>query len=205
MAKLIIGLTGLIGSGKSMVAKMLQNYGACIIDTDEISHEITQAGSAVLSDIASEFGMNMINNSGELDRARLRRLVFNDDIARQKLEDIMHPKIISIVNLTMVLSTEQYIVIVVPLLFKTKDIMQIITRSVFVDCPQEILINRVMARNSLTREEVLQILATQTNRELQLKMATDIIINDGTIEELESNVMRLHRRFCNILDNGFIC
>ena len=205
MAKLVVGLTGLIGSGKSMVAKILQDYGVYIIDTDEIAHDITVADSIVLRDIVREFGREMIKQSGELDRIKLRKLIFNDDSARDKLENIMHPRIKLIVEMSIITSKSQYIVIVVPLLFKTKNIMQMITRSVFVDCPQQILIDRVMKRSDLTREEVLQILSKQMDRDLQLLMATDVIVNDGTEEELRSKVMQLHHKFCNILGSGFIC
>ena len=202
MDKLIIGLTGLIGSGKSLVAQILQNHGAFIIDTDKIAHELTQSGGYFINQLVGIFGDSILTTTQELDRVQLRKLVFGNDNYRAELEALLHPAIKLEVDTILQKTMAKYIIIVVPLLFKSKTYLPIINRSIFVDCPEEILIERVMQRNKMTKIEVLQILSTQPDRNIQLKLATDIIVNDGTVDELKNKVMRLHSEYCMMLSSG---
>ena len=190
MDRLIIGLTGLIGSGKSAVAQILHEQGAFIIDTDVIAHELTKANSIVLSELTQMLGNDILNADGSLNRVQLRTRVFNNDELRLKLENILHPKILAEVKQQLQSNNAQFVVIVVPLLFKVNNYALLINRSLLVDCPQDILIKRVMQRNNLTKDEVLQIIATQVNIDVQKKLADDIIVNDGSIDELKNKVMR---------------
>ncbi len=93
LQKLVIGLTGGIGSGKSTVAEMFKELGVAVIDSDTISHQLTQAGGAAMGPIGGVFGEGFLTTSGALDRAKMRRLVFSDAGARKRLEAILHPLI----------------------------------------------------------------------------------------------------------------
>ena len=88
-----IGLTGGVGSGKSSAAKLFQELGAAVVDTDEIAHDLTRPGGAALAAIRGEFGADYISADGGLDRAKMRRLAFTDPQARKKLETIFSTKI----------------------------------------------------------------------------------------------------------------
>ena len=199
MDKLIIGLTGLIGSGKSIVAQILQENDAFIIDTDMIAHNLTTNNYNVINQITQIFGNNILSTNGLIDRVKLRKQIFQDKAYRVKLENILHPQIMQDVQKTLQKTSAKYIIIVVPLLFKTKNYLPLINRSLFIDCPQEILIERVMQRNNMTKTEVLQILSTQVDRDLQLQLATDIIVNDDGINELRNKITQLHNKYCQIL------
>ena len=191
MDKLIIGLTGLIGSGKSIVAQILQENDAFIIDTDMIAHNLTTNNYNVINQITQIFGNNILTTNGLIDRVKLRKQIFQDKAYRVKLENILHPQIMQDVQKTLQKTSAKYIIIVVPLLFKTKNYLPLINRSLFIDCPQE--------RNNMTKTEVLQILSTQVDRDLQLQLATDIIVNDDGINELRNKITQLHNKYCQIL------
>ena len=192
----LIGLTGGIGSGKTAVSSLLAEFGAGVIDTDLISHQITAPGGKAIPLIAAAFGDDFINPEGALNRAKMRALVFKDTGARQILEQITHPLIQQETvkqAFELAKSKVSYLVFVVPLLIESGMWLKLIDHLVVVDCPEKTQIQRVMRRNNMTRPEVENILNAQTNRNTRLAAANTIIENQGSLEDLKLAVLKLHQ------------
>lgn len=196
--KLIIGLTGLIGSGKSQVANIFNHLGADIVDTDVISHQLTTEDDNTLQIIAKMFGSEYIMANGILNRAKMRELIFNDNSAKIKLENLLHKliyqKTIELINQ----SVAKIIIVVVPLLFKTPNFLTLVDYAIFVDSDINNIYNRLLTRSNLSKIEVDKILASQVTRELQINMADDVISNNSTIEELTINVTNLYTKYLSL-------
>ncbi len=187
-----IGLTGGIGSGKSTVADMFAARGASVVDTDQIAHSLTAPGGAAMPAIVAEFGAGFADASGALDRARMRGLVFADAGAKARLEAILHPRIRDAALAAAEAATGDYVIFAVPLLVESGTWRARVTRVLAVDCPEEVQIARVMARNNLPEAQVRAIMAAQASRQQRLDAADDIIENGGGIEALEPQIARLH-------------
>lgn len=199
---LVIGLTGGIGSGKSSAARLFAAHGARIIDTDEISHALSNPPSLALEAIASQFGPEFLCKDGTLDRKKMREQVFADPGSRKKLETIFHPLIREEVRKRLDEATAcPYTILVVPLLFETRAFLALVSRCIVVDCPEEMQIARVMERSQLDREGVIAIMDTQISREKRLEQAHHIIYNDGSFQHLEEQVQKLHRLFLCLCDS----
>jgi dephospho-CoA kinase len=192
----LIGLTGGIGSGKSAVAKRLAELGATVIDSDQIAHDITAPHGAAITAIQARFGPEFLAADGSLDRAKMRRLAFNDPNALQSLEAITHP-LIHAETLRQACAAHQdgalYLVFMVPLLVESGYWPQIIDHLVVVDCPPELQIARVMQRNNLDRSEIEQIMRKQALREDRLAAADTILLNDGSLDKLTPQIDDLHQ------------
>ncbi|MCL6554927.1 MAG: dephospho-CoA kinase [Burkholderiales bacterium] len=191
----VIGLTGGIGSGKSTVAEIFRRLGATIIDTDALSHTLTRPGQPGLQAIVEAFGRELLDPQGRLDRARLRRLVFSDENARHRLEALLHPLIRQEVDRALAAATGPYVILVVPLLAETGGWRERVDRVLVVDCPEEEQIRRTMARSQLSREEVQAIMAAQASRARRLALADDVIVNNGSVADLEEAVRALDARY----------
>lgn len=177
-----IGLTGGIGSGKSTVAQALADGGAVVVDADLIARQVCAPGGSAISELARQFGPQMITAEGALDRDQMRQLAFGDPGARQRLEAIIHP-------LVSQESQRQFeaaaaagrncVVFDVPLLVESGRWRQQLDRVLVVDCLEETQIARVMARNGWTRELVQSIMAGQASRAQRLAAADFCICNEG--------------------------
>jgi len=197
----LIGLTGGIGSGKTAVSTLLSELGAGVIDTDLISHQITAPGGKAIPLIASAFGDDFINPEGALNRPKMRTLVFKDSGARQILEQITHPLIQQETikqACELAKSKVPYLVFVVPLLIESGRWLKLIDYLAVVDCPEETQILRVMRRNNMTRPEVENILKAQTKRNTRLAAANAVIENQGSLEDLKLEVLKLHQDLLKI-------
>jgi len=188
----VVGLTGGIGSGKSVVADRFSALGVDIIDTDVIAHALTAPGGAAIPEIRARFGAEYIAPDGSLERERMRTLVFSDRQSRLDLEAILHPRIRTQVEARVEGSTAPYAMVVVPLLVESSNYRNRGWRIAVVDCREQTQVARVMARSALPRNEVLRIMANQASRELRLETADDVIDNDGPIERLGPQIERLH-------------
>ena len=197
----LIGLTGGIGSGKTAVSDLLGKLGAGVIDTDLISHQITAPGGKAIPLITKEFGADFIDPQGALDRPKMRALVFADSNARQALEKITHPLIqqeTAKQAFELAKSGAPYLVFVVPLLIESGSWVNLIDYLIVVDCPEETQIQRVMHRSNMTRLDVENILKAQTSRKVRLAAANAVIENQGSLDELKSEVLRLHQELLKI-------
>lgn len=193
--RFVVGLTGGIGSGKSAVAVLFAELGADIVDTDAIAHQLTGRGGAAIEPIRAAFGGSVITPDGALDRPAMRRLVFSDPAAKQRLEAILHPMIRVEADLRCVSAQGAYVILVVPLLVETGSYRGRVDRILVVDCAEETQIARTMARSGLSEAEVRSIMAVQAGREARLAAADDVIDNDGDLEALRAQAEALHLRY----------
>lgn len=190
-----IGLTGGIGSGKSLVANGFARYGASVIDTDLIAHQLTAAGGLALPALRLAFGPECIAEDGAMDRAAMRQRVFSDVNQRRLLESIVHPLIGEQVQQAAAQASGAYLVFVVPLLVESGRWKDRVDRILVVDCPESLQIERVLQRNGLPREQILAILQAQASRAERLAAADDVIVNDADLESVEREVERLHQTY----------
>ncbi len=199
-SKFKLGLTGGIGSGKTQVANLLAGWGASVIDTDLIAHSLTAPGGRAIDQIRQVFGVDLIESSGALNRARMRELVFADPARRVELEAILHPLIAQTVRQEAELAQGLYIVFVVPLLVESGRWRQQIDRLCVVDCDQATQIQRVQSRSGIELATVQKILAAQATREQRLAVADDVIDNSKEVSmpALEKQVLGLHQGWCNL-------
>lgn len=193
-----IGLTGGIGSGKSTVAAHLERLGASVVDTDEISRALTAAGGAAIEQVRAEFGARYIGADGALDRAAMRELVFEDPLARSRLESILHPAIRAATDAALARAAGDYALVVVPLLFETRGYADRVARTLVVDCPEELQVARTAARSALDPAAVRRIMRAQWPRWRRLQAADDTIWNGGDQAALEPQCARLHAFYARI-------
>ena len=200
-----VGLTGGIGSGKTAVSNELAKLGAGVIDTDLIAHQITSSNGVAIPMIQKQFGSEFISPEGALIREKMRSLVFADPMTRKTLESITHPLIReeTFRQAQQLLDTSApYLVFVVPLLIESGNWSSLLDHLVVVDCPEDMQIERVMHRSNLSRVEVQKILKAQASRAQRLASADMVIENQGTLNNLKAEVMKLHQK---ILQNPKDC
>ena len=195
--RLVVALTGGIGSGKTTVSQRLAELGAAVIDTDLIAHALTAPGGAAMAAIATAFGPGAIAADGSLDRVAMRRMIFNDARARHRLEAILHPLIRARMDEQLAQVQAPYAVLAIPLLFET-GWTDVADRILVVDLPESLQVTRVMARGDLSAEEVRPILASQARRETRRQGADDLIDNSGILEDLMARTADLHRRYLRL-------
>ena len=191
-----IGLTGGIGSGKSTVAQMLQARGAAVIDADAIARNVTAPNGSAMPAIAQTFGAEFLTPDGALDRERMRAHVFQQPAAKQALEAIVHPWVTQETQRQAQVAIDQgfgTLVFDVPLLVESGARWRTqVDRILVVDCAEETQIQRVMARNGLSREAIHNIIAAQAPRTQKLAAADWVIDNDHlTLEMLRAQVAQL--------------
>jgi dephospho-CoA kinase len=199
---LIVGVTGGIGSGKSTAARLFQQRGADLVDTDAIAHDLTLPGQSALEQIADALGTRFLTADGSLDRTKLRDHVFANPAARKTLEAILHPMIAREVQDRLHKSTAPYVLLLVPLLVETGGYRDLVQRVLVVDCDEKLQIRRAMQRSGLTESEVRAVMQAQAKRGERLAAADDLIRNDGSLEELERQVDALDARYRTMVDAG---
>ena len=191
-----IGLTGGIGSGKSTVAQMLHARGAAIIDADAIARSVTAPNGAAMPAIAQTFGKDFITTDGALDRERMRAHVFKEPSAKQALEAIIHPLVTQETQRQAQAAIEQgfrTLVFDVPLLVESGTRWRTqVDRVLVVDCAETTQIERVVARNGLSREAIQNIISAQASRAQKLAAADWVIHNEKlTLQTLRDQVAQL--------------
>ncbi|NDU85923.1 MAG: dephospho-CoA kinase [Ferrovum sp.] len=195
MNKYIVGVTGGIGAGKSTVASLFAKRGAGLVDTDAISRQMTAPGGAAIQAIREKFGEAFIAEDGSLDRTAMRNHVFNHPPARKQLEYIMHGRIREAVYAALEAATQPYVLLVVPLLIEVGSYRPILSRVLVVDCDEELQVERAAKRPDMTEDAVRAIMAAQTDRKTRLRVADDVIDNNGDLESLEAVVERLDQQY----------
>nr|WP_315845635.1 dephospho-CoA kinase [uncultured Achromobacter sp.] len=196
-----IGLTGGIGSGKSRVADMLGEWGATLVDTDQIAHALTAANGAAMPAIEREFGPQALTPEGALNRQWMRERAFSDPQARQRLEGVLHPAITEETERQAAAATGLYLVFVVPLLVESLARWRTrVDRICVVDCDPETQVARVQSRSGLTEPAIRRIMAAQAARASRLEVADDVIVNDGATspEQLRAQAKTLHDRWLTL-------
>ena len=191
----IIGLTGGIGSGKSAAAEILKELGLKVIDLDQITHELMRPGKLGYIEIKKEFGEKYIDTKGAIDRKLLREDIFSSFDLKKRIESILHPIIFEDCNKQLnLLKHENYIVLVIPLLFETKNYISLIDESLLIDCDLETQIERVIKRDSISKTLANRIIKNQMNREKKQLLADKVILNDGNINHLKTQLDSYYKK-----------
>ena len=196
---LIIGLTGGIGSGKSAVSNKFKSLGITVVDADVVARTVVEPGKPALVEIESHFGPNILNKEGMLDRAQLREIMTSNSEERIWLESVLHPKIGEQITKDIAESTSPYTIYVAPLLLETNS-EKMCSRVLVVDVPKEIQIQRTAKRDKVSEIQIEKIVDVQMKRENRLKKADDVLINTGTIKELEDQVVKLHEKYLEMVE-----
>jgi dephospho-CoA kinase len=197
--KLIVGLTGGIGSGKSTVADLFAERGITIIDTDILAREVISEETPAFKTLVDYFGSDIVTANGSLDRRALRHLVFANPEKRTWLENLLHPLIREAIKKQIDVSTSAYCIVVIPLLFETKP-NPVINRILVVDTPEELQLQRAISRDQQTPLQIKNIMLTQVTREHRLAGADDVIINDKSPEHLIPQVEALHNFYLTLVE-----
>ncbi|MGB0834441.1 MAG: dephospho-CoA kinase [Psychrobium sp.] len=201
MSQLIIGLTGGIASGKTTVADMFATLGVDLVDADIVAREVVAVGTPALIEIEQHFGTSVIQENGELDRAALRNIIFNDENEKQWLNNLLHPLIRKTILSQLNNCRSPYCILVAPLLLEN-NMQSMVNRVLVVDVDVETQISRTIARDGSSHEQAHAIIASQIDREQRLKNADYVIKNTGMINKLTNDVKKLHHEYSKIAQDG---
>ncbi|OGA37566.1 MAG: dephospho-CoA kinase [Betaproteobacteria bacterium RIFCSPLOWO2_12_FULL_62_13b] len=197
-----VGLTGGIGSGKSAAAQVFEELGIMVIDTDAVAHALTGPGGAAIEPIRAAFGAAYLTPEGALERARMRELVFANASKKRLLESILHPLIRARTSELVQAARSPYVILMVPLLVESGDYRRRCQRVLVVDCPEELQVERVMARSGLAAGQVRAIMANQVTREARLAAADDVVDNSQDLAQLRRQVEALHASYLQLAGTG---
>jgi len=187
----VVGITGGIGSGKSAVTDHLETLGITVVDADKVARVVVEPGTSGLAAITEHFGTDVLLANGGLDRAALRKIVFDNHNERKVLEEITHPRIRDEIIRQLSEASSPYVVLSSPLLLES-GLNTLAVYVVVVDVPEEVQLKRTMARDDNSEALVKQIMAAQLDRQTRLSRADASIMNDTSLEELYERVEALH-------------
>lgn len=190
----VVVLTGGIAAGKTTVSDLFALRGVPVIDTDKIAHEIVEPGQPALKQITDAFGQEFLRADGRLDRKKMRTAIFSHPRQKNRLEGILHPAIMTEVESRISQIDAPWCILVVPLLAQTS-LFPLIDRILVVDVEESVQIERVMARDKISRNQAQSILDVQTSRRQRLALADDILDNSGSLAQLEGKVDKLYRKY----------
>ena len=187
----VVGLTGGIGSGKSAATAIFEDLGIDVVDADLASREAVLPGSKALDQIQKKFGNEILLEDQSLNRARLREIIFDNSEDKTWLEQLLHPEIRHIIQSKLENSSSEYVILVSPLLFET-DQHKFCNTTILIDSSLNSQISRTSKRDSVSEDSVKKIISAQMSRDDKLKIAKIVINNDDSLEQLESNVKKVH-------------
>lgn len=200
MSQFIVGLTGGIGSGKTTVANQFILLDIDVIDADVIAREVVAPDMPAHTAIASHFGPSVIGNDQQLDRAALRQLVFNNDEKKTWLNNLLHP----VIRKEMISQCQQsrsiYCLLAIPLLVENR-LFSLVDQVLVVDVDEATQLDRAAKRDSARQEEIKKIMASQVSRQERLKHATQVINNNGTNDDIVTQVGKLHSIYTKLAKN----
>lgn len=194
MANWVLGLTGGIGSGKSAVSAMFEEFGIQVVDADIVAREVVEPGSVGLTKITAHFGGEILTNNGTLDRAKLRAIIFADESQKQWLNNLLHPLIRESMLSQLKQATSNYVILVAPLLFEN-GLEKYCNHTLLIDVPVDVQITRTTARDNVSVELAKQIIASQMSRADKQQKAGDILDNNRPLEEVKTDVQKLHEKY----------
>ncbi|BCV38309.1 MULTISPECIES: dephospho-CoA kinase [Shewanella] len=199
MANFIVGLTGGIGSGKTTVANLFAEQGIVLVDADIIAREVVAKGSDGLKQIGDKFGPQMLTPEGTLNRAALREQIFHHPQDREWLNALLHPMIRTRMLERLETATSPYVIMVVPLLFEN-GLDKLADRTLVVDISPKLQLQRTIERDMVSKEQVQNIINSQSDRQSRLDKADDVIDNQGEIDALQAQVLALHNKYLQLAD-----
>lgn len=194
---LTIGLTGGIGSGKTEVANLFAKRGVMIIDADQIARQVTEPHQPALKKIREHFGNDIFTEDDRLDRKKLRAIIFTDPNERNWLEKLLHPLIRDEIIKQLSQAQANYCIVVIPLLIEAAN-YAFLNRILVVDASEQIQLERVEKRDNIDPIQIKAILNAQTSRQARISQAHDLILNDGSLQDLERQVEKLHKTYLNL-------
>lgn len=194
MTRLVVGVTGGIGSGKSEVTRRFETLGITVVDADIAARIIVQPGGTALAAIAGHFGAGIMLEDGSLDRAALRQRVFADDAERLWLERLTHPLIGEELRRQLAAADSPYSILSSPLLLESRQ-KELVDCVVVVDVPEVVQVQRATARDANSEQQIRRIMAAQMSRERRLELADIVIDNSQPLDELDGVVEELHKEF----------
>lgn len=192
-----LGLTGGIGSGKSAAAQHFIDLGVHVIDADHAARWVVEPGRPALEQIARHFGQGVLQADGQLDRAALRKLIFEVPEQRRWLEALLHPLIAEEIVSHLARAESPYAILVSPLLIESGQ-SRMTQRILVIDVPQQLQIERTLQRDQISEQQVQAILQAQASREERLRHADDVLVNDRDHAWLRSEVERLHHFYLTL-------
>ena len=194
---MIVGLTGGIGSGKSASANFFQNEGITVIDADGLSREVIEEGTPGFVSIVEYFGSKIIDSDGSINRAHLRKEVFDDDKKKKLLESIIHPLARELMVKKIAVSKSPYSIVMVPLIFETNS-MSNYNRILVIDCDPKLQLERAMLRDNNSKAQIEKIMDSQCSREERISIANDIIPNNDSLENLKIRSIAMHKFYLGL-------
>lgn len=198
MTDFVVGLRGGIGTGKSTVSDLFSGYGIVVADADVSARTVVEPGKPAYHHIVAHFGREILHEDNTLDRAKLRDRVFRSEEDRRFLESQTHRPIIEDLMMILKEATSPYALLV---LSTGTGRMAPMDRLLVVDAPREVQIERVMARDNNSREQVEAILNAQPDRETRVAQADDLIVNDSDAEAVRVEVEKLHQLYLQLSEN----
>ncbi|OAN16582.1 dephospho-CoA kinase [Photobacterium jeanii] len=194
---MVVGLTGGIGSGKTTVANLFADYGIDVIDADIIAREVVAPGSEGLNAIELKLGHDILLTDGQLNRSKLRELIFSQPELKSWLDSLLHPLIRQQMQQQIEQAQSAYCLLVIPLMVEN-NLQAMTDRLLVVDVEQQVQIARTLQRDQVSEQQVKNILAAQASRETRNAAADDIITNNGDSDELPQKVAALHQQYTEL-------
>ncbi|MAG43564.1 MULTISPECIES: dephospho-CoA kinase [Thalassolituus] len=193
----ILGLTGGIGSGKSAASAYFRNQGIVVVDADIVAREVVEPGQPALLAIKQRYGSEALHDDGTLNRAWLRAKVFAEPDERKWLESQTHPRIRDSIIAQLKAATSPYAILESPLLFESGQ-SELVARTLVIDVPEEIQVERASSRDGNEEEQIRRIIAAQIPRSERLQRADDAVDNSGNLEALYSQLEPLHQSYLQL-------
>lgn len=197
----VVGLTGGIGSGKTAVSDRLKALGIDIVDADVVARQVVEPRTQALLQIQGHFGDDILQPDGQLDRARLRSLIFSNPEEKAWLEKLLHPLIAAEVLRQLEQARSPYVLFVSPLLIEAGQ-TTFCNRVLVVDAPEASQLDRTTIRDNNSAEQVKSIMDTQLSRQQRLESATDVIDNSDSLQQLDQAVTALHHKFLALAEEN---
>jgi dephospho-CoA kinase len=204
MARYCVGLTGGVASGKSALAREFEALGVVVADADVAAREVLAPGSEGLGEVVAAFGPGVLAADGSLDRAAMRRRVFDDDSARARLEAIVHPRVRAALRAACAAAPGAYAIAMIPLLAEAcaqpaagcwRTAYPWLDRVLVVDAPEAVQLGRLLRRDRVDEALARRMIAAQATRAARLAIADDVVVNDGPVERLAVAARELDGRY----------
>ena len=194
---MIIGLTGGIGSGKSIAGKYFNELGIDTIDADDVAKNILDDNTKAKQLFLECFGDEFLDQDNKINKDLLRTKIFIDIEKKNKLESIIHPIVLEEITEFISKSDSIYLIVIVPLIFETNS-QDFYDKIIVIDCDKDLQIERASQRDDKSEQDIINIMKNQASREERNSIADDIILNDSTLENLKGNILKLHQKLLGI-------